>query len=124
MKIQTQLTFKSYLRFVLYINYTKFIVILFSTLGLLSFIGTILYISGHRELFTGPPLFLYIMFFLAIFTLIFPLIFFWSSKRFYDSSPKLREKVTYEFDEEKIKIYSGSGSSEINWDSIYQVIEN
>jgi len=120
MKIETQLTFKSYFRYTLNQTYSKFFSLLLVFAGIIGLVGSIMYFLGNRTLYKEPP---YIMFGLGLFVIYYPFILYYSAKKYFASNIKLRERIIYEFTDENIRIAGESFNTEMTWNSIFKIVE-
>ena len=120
MNITTKIDFKTYYRFTLNLLYRRFIMIFITILAILWLIGSIIYFLGYRTFFVEPPYFLLVF---SLFILSYPILLFFTSKKYFNSNLKLKESIVYEFNTETIKMTGESFHSEMSWSTVYKVVE-
>lgn len=120
-QIETQLTFKEYAIFLYKETYKKPVVIFITFIGLLMLVLSTLYFLGLYHNIDEPPYF-QLIFGLFVSVLI-PFSVYRSAKKTFTSSQRLKEKISYEFDPEKIKISGESFHSEMDWPQTHKIVE-
>lgn len=118
-KIQIQLSPKDFRKANLNLLYQKLSIKVLTAFGILFLLLTILQIAllGFDTKYAGQiGAGLGIVVFL-------PLVIIYKAKLSYKSNPKVREPITYEFNNDGIKISGSSFNAEMNWDSLYKVTE-
>ncbi len=121
MKIETKLEFKDYLRLMYALTYKKPTIVFLSFVGLIMFVGSLLYFMGFNIPFDDTPYFQLILGFFIVGYLPFS-IYRTAKKNFY-SHGKLQEKMIYEFTTDKIKVTGATFSSEMDWSKTYKIKE-
>lgn len=121
MKIETQLSFKEYLRLMFVLTYKNPILVFLSCIGVIMFIGALFYFMGFKVPFDNPPYFQLIFGFSIVALL--PFSIYRSAKKNFTSSGRLQEKIVYEFMDDYIRITGESFNSELTWEKTYKVTE-
>lgn len=121
MRIETTLTFKEYLKLMYILTYRKGWMIFILIIGIVMFVGSTLYFLGFEIPADSPPYFQIVFGFFIIFLM--PISVYFSAKRNYTSQQRLKEKIIYEFTNEKIIINGESFHSELDWDKTFRVQE-
>ena len=103
------------------LTYRKPTMIFLAIVGLIMFIGSILYFLGFNVPFDSPPYFQIIFGFCLI--AILPYSIYSTSKKNFSTHSRLQEKIIYVFTDEKIKQIGESFNSEMDWSKIYKIIE-
>lgn len=121
MKIKTKLIFKEYLKLVFTLYYSKPINMLVSIIGVIMFIGAILYFLGVDIPTDSPPYIVLLLGFLIV--VVSPLSTYIGARRAYFSHKNLQETIIYEFKESSLKLIGETFNSEVAWSSIHKVLE-
>jgi hypothetical protein len=120
-EIETKLEFKMYLRLMYTLTYKKPIMFFLSFIGMVMFIGAILYFIGFNIPVDGPP---YFQLMFGFFTVgIIPIIVFRTAKKNFCTHGRLQEKMKYEFTDEKIRVTGETFYSEFDWAKLYKITE-
>lgn len=121
MRIKTKLTFNEYLSLIFTLTYGKPVNILILIIGLVMFIGAILYFLGVDIPIKETPYIALLLGFIIV--VVLPLSIYIGSRRAFYSHTSLRETIIYEFENDKIRLTGETFNSELAWDSIYKVLE-
>jgi hypothetical protein len=121
MIIEIKLDFKRYLRLMFSLTYRKPLIIFLTIIGLMMFIGSILYFLGLNVPFDRPPYFQIILGFIIVG--IIPFSIYRSTRKNFSSEGRLQEKTIYEFTDDRIKITGETFSLEMTWTKVYKIIE-
>jgi hypothetical protein len=121
MRIETQVSFKEYLRLMLGLTYKKPFLVFLLCVGIILIIGSILYLIGFKVPFDSPPYYQLIFAFSIIFLL--PFFVYLSAKKTFSSSGRFQERIVYEFLDDYIKITGESFNSELTWEKTYKITE-
>jgi len=120
MRIETELTFKEYLN-VVCIVYRKPIAILLSILGLVMFIGAIIYFFADTAPVKEPTYFA--IFFGLITVITLPLSAYFGARRNFYSDAVLQDPIIYEFEDDKIRVVGKTFTSDVSWNRVYKILE-
>jgi hypothetical protein len=120
MKIETQFSLKEYQKLTLILTYRRPAMIIICLMGTFMVISALYLIIVAENLATSiVPQFL-----LGIFFLIgLPFFILYGASKNYKTHGKIQGKVVYDFTEEKISIAGESFNSEMNWNSLYKIVE-
>ena len=64
-----------------------------------------------------------LLFFFPLIILILPFSIYRNAKKNFESTPRIQEKINYEFTNEQIKISGESFTTELTWEKTYKVLE-
>jgi hypothetical protein len=120
MIIETQLDFKKYLNLMYGLTYRKAWTIIITISGLVMLIGSILYFVGYPVPVDNPPFAQLIIGLLVIFI---PFSVYFNSRKNFSSAGRLKEKMIYEFTNDKIIITGETFKTEMNWSRLYKIQE-
>jgi hypothetical protein len=95
--------------------------IFLTIVGLIMFIGSVLYFIGVNIPVDEPPYFQIVFGFFTIALL--PFSIYRAGKKNFSSHGRLQEKITYEFTDEKIRQTGETFNSDMDWTKIYKVQE-
>ncbi|MEO1011811.1 MAG: YcxB family protein [Bacteroidota bacterium] len=120
-RIESKLTSTEYIRLMFRLTYKRPIFIFITVVGLIMLVSSALYFLGLFTAMDRPP---YFQLGFGLFALFFlPFSVYRSAKRNFDSHKRLKEKIIYVFDEEKISISGDSFASEMDWPQTHKVLE-
>jgi hypothetical protein len=121
MKLETKITFNQYLKLMYALTYRKPMTIFLSIIGLIMFIGSVLYFFGFNVPVDKPP---YIQLILGFsFSAFLPFSVYKSARKNYSTNKRLQENITYDFTEEKVTIKGETFNSEWTWEKTYKIEE-
>lgn len=121
MKIETQLDFKSYLKLMYTLTYRKPIMIVITVFSFVLLLLAILYFLGLNFLFDETPFFpLFLGFFIIV---VLPTSIYFNARKNFTTHGLIKEKIIYEFTDEKITQNGETFHSEMEWTKIYKVVE-
>ena len=121
MKIKTKILFEDYLRLSYQMTYRNPWVIFLSCIGLIMFIGSIMYFVGFKTFSDEAP---YFHFIFGIFiVIVLPISIYYGTRKNFRSNKCLHENITYEITDDKLKVVGESFNSELSWDKMYKITE-
>jgi len=121
MKIETRLEFKSYLKLMYTLTYRKPIFI-FIIIYLLVVVLLNIFIFSDINFLLGDTY--YIPLFIAFyFIVLLPISIYFNSRKIYSTNGLLKEKIIYEFTDEKISHTGETFYTEMDWTKIYKIVE-
>ena len=121
MKIETKLDFKRYLKLMYILSYRKpsmFGLTVFGFLMLVMAISLFFDTNYDSEQFPFS-----MILFGFVFMAFMPITIYLSAKKNFSTNGRLKEKIVYEFTDEKIKIIGESFNSEMTWGKTYKIVE-
>lgn len=120
MIIETKLSQKNYRKLVLTLYYRNPMYIMFTIIGIIILIFSILEFIFMEETFSNPYQQLLTGLFLV---LVMPLLTIYKANKNYNSNLRLNEPILYEFNNSTIKLTGESFNSEMTWEKVYKVKE-
>ena len=90
-------------------------------LGMIMFIGAILYFLGFNIPVSEPP---YLPLVLGSFLFLgYPVLIYFNVKKDFFSNRSLQEEIGYEFGEEGFRQTGETFNAEVSWDSVFKIVE-
>lgn len=121
MKIETRLDFKSYLKLMYTLAYRRPIVIFIFIFLLVVLVMTIFIFSDINFLF-GETYYMPLIL-ASYFIVILPISIYYNTRKIFSTYGLLKEKIIYEFTDEKICHTGETFHSEMDWTKIYKIEE-
>jgi len=119
-QIKSKIERKDYINLMYRLTYRRPVIILMTIIGIVMLIFSITHFLGlyHSE---KPPFFPLV--FGTFVVAMLPFSVYRSAIKNYKSHQRLSELITYEFDDEQIRIKGNSFSSELTWAQTYKLLE-
>lgn len=119
-EVESQINLKEYIKLMYSLTYRKPLMLI-STIVVLLMVVVTLKNSIVRDNWVDFP---YQSLLLGIIILIvIPASIYWSSKRNFNSTPRIRERMVYTFEKEEFHILGESFNSSMSWDKVFKVQE-
>ncbi|MEL6253130.1 MAG: YcxB family protein [Bacteroidota bacterium] len=119
-EIESQINEKEYIKLMYTITYRRPIMIILTVVGVFMLFLGIRYVIVFDKWEDIP--FQMLIFGFAI-SILLPIFMYWSSKRSFNATPRIREKMIYTFDTEEIHILGESFNSSMSWDKVFKIRE-
>ena len=120
-EIKSKLTLKKYIRLMFIFTYRRIGNIFFSLFGIVMIVNALLYFFGIFKASGTSP---YVQFFTGLIVIsVTPLTIYYTAKRNFNTNKRLKESMTYLFDEENIEVVGESFNSTMSWSTTYKVLE-
>ncbi|HSZ72123.1 MAG TPA: YcxB family protein [Cytophagaceae bacterium] len=116
--LNTHLSLDDYIKVNLYLLYQRFMVKVTTAIG----IFILAWLVYYRDMMHGFP---WLQSFLGLYLIVgFPLTTYFSAKRNYRLNSRIREHISYEFNEEYLEMIGDTFRVQLTWSKIYRVSES
>lgn len=119
-KTESQFDLSGYVRMAFAMVYQNWAVKVMTLLGVPIGVLLLLIFFSNPSSLDSPP---YLMLVFPVFILAFPLLVYYGARKNFKTNARLKERMSYEFTNEGLRITGQSFESNLSWDGVHRLVE-